>query len=243
MTDSNEELEKPSRFIFIYALAGIIGTLVIAKVIGISYVENNDILNWVSLVIEIGVASGITVFVWKYTKYEQSKTNRVISDMKKVMEKLDEFTKEQKIQSELKEKSEHQHYKERITYELPIFVSRMDTALSQYKIDNQQGSMLANISHAKTNLIQLEQINSIFSISAEIRSQCDDLLADYRATIESIEHSCLFEKSRESTRTSMANHVKKFVQDDFFHSNNNKIIDKRLSALSTQIERISSKTK
>lgn len=59
------------------------------------YDEKGDINNWVGLIVEIGVAVGITVAVWIYTKNQQNKTNDLLKNIHKLTEKLDKVIKEE----------------------------------------------------------------------------------------------------------------------------------------------------
>jgi len=229
--------------ILLLSVFAILLTFLIMNVIfGVQFTENGDIYNWVGLVVEIGFASGITLVVWYYTRNEQTKTTGLITDIGKVTEKLDAVIEQQKIQIELKEKSEFLHYKERLLYELSTLVSRVDTAMTQYIKNEQKPHMLENINLAKINLEGLRQINAIFLIPAEIKSQCDDLLSFYHAIMNGIERGTMMGRGIE-TRKDLVKSVQKLLESEFFYTNNSDSCDKKLKSILDSVNRILVKSK
>jgi len=94
--ESNISNKPPIPLIFLCTTIGIFITLIIIRYLaGVQYRDDEDIFNWVSLVVEIGIASGITIAVWRYTKFEQAKTNRLISNINQITTKLDKITRDQ----------------------------------------------------------------------------------------------------------------------------------------------------
>jgi len=105
VSDDSEFNKPPIPLIFIYTAIGIMFTVVfIHYVAGVDYRDNSDIFNWVSLVVEIGIGSGITIAVWRYSKFQQRKTNKLISNINKITIKLDKIINEQdKLQKSRKQ--------------------------------------------------------------------------------------------------------------------------------------------
>jgi len=178
--------------------------------------------NYVTIIVEIAIGFFIASLVYMITRKQQSDSEK--------------REKERTLE-------EHQHYKERMLYELSTLVFRLDTAISQIGKEDQKRSMVLNLNDVKVNLEGLRQINSLFSTPTEIRSQCDDLLSYYHIMIVSAEQGEISESRIDSSRNGLVDYVKKFIENEFFSRENNEIIDKRLSDLQDQLTRIISKTK
>ncbi len=91
-TSTKLPTERPNLMVFLYTTIGIlVAVILIHYVTGAEYRDEKDIYNWVSLIAEIGIASGITYAVWKFTKFEQSKTNQILNNINEITEKVDKI--------------------------------------------------------------------------------------------------------------------------------------------------------
>jgi hypothetical protein len=225
-------------------ITGAFIVLILVRIIfNVSTNDNeNDIRNWVSLTIESGIGIFIAMMVLYYDRIQEKKAkehqdiiDQLLLDVKKQQDGISELiTKVDAIES-TRRKSEYQHYKERLTFEMQIFLHRIDavrTTLEQ--IDN----LKLNISHAKTNLTSLRTINSIFDIPPEIRGELDDILSDYESLIESLEHGCMGLTGISGSIIESAQRVKKFFAEVFFQEDNNEKIDKNLENINHVLTRI-----
>ncbi len=177
--------------------------------------------NYVTIVIEIVVGVFIAVLVYMITRKQQSDSEK--REKTRVLE-------------------EHQHYKERLLSELHTFIFRVDTAMIQFIKKEQKLHMFENINLAKINLHSLYQINSIFAIPSQIKSQCDDLLSFYNAIMNLIEREHMIGEGIE-TRMTLAKDTEKLLEHEFFAKNNTKNLDEQLTKVKKQLSHNLSKNK
>ncbi|QLH05985.1 hypothetical protein [Nitrosopumilus ureiphilus] len=105
MTKSIFDYISTISLIFLLSGVGILMTFYVIHVFfEWQFTDGKDIFNWVGLVVEIGIALGIIIAVWYYTRNEQTKTKNLISNIHEITEKLDRVIAEQnKLQSSRKQ--------------------------------------------------------------------------------------------------------------------------------------------
>ncbi|MBI5147395.1 MAG: hypothetical protein HZA84_09335 [Thaumarchaeota archaeon] len=230
------------RFFYTYCVIAIVLTLS-SVILKIDVVKNGDFQNWASFVLELGLGAYIAIAIVTYENTQKDKSKKqtdnielLIKETKNQQDKIAELvTKVDNIEM-TRMKSEHQHYKERLTNEISIFVTRINAIATTP--ENQINAMKLNISHAERNLVSLRTINSIFSIPPEIRSKFDDILVIYDSILESAEHGCMRLSTIQGANTESAEKIKIFFSIAFFIENNNEVIDKNLKEINRILDNI-----
>jgi hypothetical protein len=72
-------------FVFVFGLV----------ILHYSIIDNNDVYNWTSLTIEIGIGFGITWTVWKFSKRDQNKIKELITEIQKMEKRQTEIIEQQ----------------------------------------------------------------------------------------------------------------------------------------------------
>lgn len=201
--------------VFCTSVAIIAVLILIQNIFSISHrTPDNDFTNWAAVVIEIGVAAFISGVILLYDRKLQKDTDKL--EKKRML-------------------SEQQHFKERLTNEIHVFLYRINEVANN-------GSKV-NASHAERNLEALRTINSIFSIPSEIRSEFDDIISIYDSILENAEHGCMRPSDISGANIESANKLKDFFASNFFKENNNEKIDKNLFEINKVLIRISEQNK
>lgn len=189
VSDDSEFNKPPIPLIFIYTAIGIMLTIVfIHYVAGVDYRDNNDIFNWVSLVVEIGIGSGITIAVWRYSKFQQRKTNKLISNINKITIKLDKIINEQdKLQ-----KSRKQFLHE------SMFGNLISILISAYNISQDKPIRTFALPNDETfTLNEYQSLNQMADVLDERISQFGELMEPELYASVSTVHNLLKEKNIE----------------------------------------------
>lgn len=195
--------------------------------------NNDDVYNWTSLTIEIGIGIGITWTVWKFSKRDQNIIRELIDEVKKIETKQQEMIEEQ--HTVLKDEQKRiERWKN--DYGV-LIIENLESILSMYKIleswliefkqnpSSQQKSNIIDAAKRNGHIIEfhvqnlkkyLPKIENYFNdpkLSTQIVGFCEQLLALF----PSLHMDYHWESNLEGT----------------FH-----MIDERKRILSEQIERM-----
>jgi len=150
-----------------------------------------------------------------------------------------------------RELQEHQHYKERLTYEIQRLIFFVDTIAENYRsiiknpdqenVANNKRHAQFNRSRAEKNLERLKTINSVFNIPPEIRSKFDNILSAYESVLEAVEHGYIRSEGIIDLNKEYAKTLQDFFTKHFFQERNNEQIDINLQKINESLTRIISK--
>jgi hypothetical protein len=102
---SKYDSKRPIVFSIYFLIVGLMMIIIVQVTNKAEFFHGTDIAHWFGLVIDMGIAIGIAIVVWHYTKNEQSKTNSLILKVNEIAIKLEQIIQNQEDSKQKRRKT------------------------------------------------------------------------------------------------------------------------------------------
>lgn len=164
--------------IFLWVTIGILITFfIVTALTGINVSNNQDINNWVGLVVEIGIGAGITLTVWKFSKRDQDKIKELIAEIQKMEKRQTDIIEQQEQFRKSRERwAYHNLISELEFLKMSIYErKRFESAIAENKPSD----------HIQAH-IDMRTVNTINKIISIQKENSDVIPSEFMSQIESI---------------------------------------------------------